>query len=444
MKLFTYQKTGVEFLKANSHFLLCDQQGLGKTIQVIQAIKELNLKKVLVVCPSVAKINWQREFVKFGIKASVLNSPIGDKSFLTRPLICSFNFAVSHQDVLKKLDFDLVVIDEAHFLKEPTTKRTLALLSKNGITRRSRRVWALSGTPAPNHAGEIWVWLYTFGLTKLSYEGFISRYCIAHRVGGYYSRLQISGTNTANSPELKLLIKKCSLRRLKKDVLKQLPPIYHNTFYVNGASDKEVFSLNPGLEQKLALELTNLSEKLDYDLSLFDETENILQTLELLSGSVSSLRRYHGFKKIKPTTELISSELLENQYDKIVIFGIHSDVLKTLYNNLKPFKPVILTGKSSDKEKQFAIDSFQNDPKTRVFIGNIHAAGTAITLTAANQVVFIEQDWTPGNNAQAADRCHRIGQTLPVTCRHIAVSNSIDEKITATLARKVSEISTFI
>lgn len=436
-----YQLEGVEFLTTGSHQkLLADEMGLGKTPQLIWAAQKIKAHSILVVCPSIAKYNWQKEFSKFaGNHADVLETGQSIKYAVN---ICSFEYAKKHVHVLKKIGFDLLIVDEAHYLKEPTSGRAKGILGTRGLIHHATRSWFATGTPAPNNASEIWVFLYTFGLTKLSYDGFTARYCNSHRTSGKYSRIQITGSNTRHTPELKALLKQCSLRRLKKDVL-DLPPISHNTYLIKGDDDSSLLRLFPDLKDKIENEFAELKEKLNFEYDISEE--KLLGALSLMSPSIMSLRRYHGLKKVVPVAELIRSELLAKEYKKIFLFGIHTDVLKYLKLSIgSEFKPLLITGETPPIERQRIIDRFQEDDSVQVLIGNIQAAGTAITATAANQVGFIEQDWVPGNNAQAADRVHRFGQKLPVTVRHFAIANSIDEKITATLTRKTKEISTFI
>ena len=133
--------------------------------------------------------------------------------------------------------------------------------------------------------------------------------------------------------------------------------------------------------------------------------------------------------------------MADDAYDKIVIFAYHTDAIQTLYDKLKDFNPVVVAGGMATADRQAAIDNFQDDPKVRVFIGQITACSTAITLTAANQVAFVEMDWVPAVNAQAAKRCHRIGQTKPVIVRTFGLVNSVDEIVAKTLAKKAQMIS---
>ena len=439
--LFEFQKHGSLFLQLNKFAMLADEMGVGKTPQAIDASR--SLEDVLVICPSVAKYNWQKEFIKFADRPATVieGKPVG------RPpdtCVATFEHVTRHLDWYWQKRWAVIKVDEAHYLKNPDrleTGRTKSILGSNGLIHNTERLWALTGTPAPNHAGEIWVWLYVFGYTTLSYEGFIARYCNSHVTGGRYGRVQITGSNTKHTPELKTILKRMSLRRLKKDVL-DLPPLFHNTYYIEGDTDAAIFKAHPELKEKMREELLLLQNRLDFSYDVSDD--KLLNVLSLMSQSVGSLRRYHGLKKVKPVADIIRNELLYQEYEKIIIFGIHTDVLELLAKELAEFGVVMITGKTPAKFRQAYIDEFQTNSATQIFIGNINAAGVSITLTAANQVAFIEQDWVPGNNRQAADRAHRYGQSQAVTCRHFAIRNSVDEKITATLTRKIQELSTFI
>ena len=441
IKLLSHQPEGIRFLKSHSFCLLADEMGVGKTPQAIIAAQELS--RILVVCPSVAKYNWQKEFERFaGRHAEVA----GDGKILAgKPLvITSFDYLTRHLEKYKKFHRDLVIIDEAHLSKEPTALRTKAVMGVRGIIRHTDRLWALTGTPAPNHAGELWVYLYTFGYTKLSYEGFVNRYCNTHRDGSYYGKINIVGTNTKHSGELRAMLKRCALRRLKKDVL-DLPPQFHNTYYIDGDSDA-ILKDYPELKSKLKKELQSLSERLDFEVGTDLSDSKLIAVLQAMSQSISSLRRYHGLKKIKPVADLVKDELLTELYDKIIIFGIHTDVLKLLAKSFRQsnFEVALIIGETPPRERHLIQERFQNEPDLKIVIANIQAGGTNLTLTAASQVLFIELDWVPGNNKQAADRAHRHGQRNAVTVRHVCIRDSIDAKITTTLVRKIREIKTFM
>ena len=448
--LFPYQIEGGEWLASKAQALLADEMGLGKTAQAIRACDLTRSTKVLILCPAAARVNWLREFETFSILPRtfrIVKTRTPDLNHLDS-IICSYDLAQDLNEHLKDHHFDALILDEGHFLKNHTSKRTKAVFGVAGLIRKAARCWVLSGTPAPNHAGELWPMLYTFGATPLKYEGFIKHFCNSYASPRGRGVRCITGSKVQAIPELKVLLKKIMLRRKKEDVMTQLPPItYADVVVEAGFVDIDVESsliqwLWPVDRRKELLEQLNKERQL-----LEDVTGQAgfgpggMRLLEAMAQSVSTLRRYSGLQKVEPVVELIASELENNAYEKVVIFALHRDVIEGLRVRLKAYKPVTLYGKTPPEQRQKNIDKFMREPKYRVFIGNIHAAGTAITLTAAHNVVFIEQDWVPGNNAQAAMRCHRIGQTKPVLVRFIGLAGNIDEKVSRILKQKARDLT---
>jgi SNF2 family DNA or RNA helicase len=345
--------------------------------------------------------------------------------------------------------FDAIILDESHFLKSADAQRTKAIMGKNGVVHRAKRVWALSGTPAPNNAGELWILLFTFGYTAHSYIKFIKNFCITQDTN---HGLKIVGNKPAQLPVLRSILSKIMLRRRKEEVMKELPPIHYTDIVVEpGPVDLDVeqsffhFAYPIDRRDELKQILDRENNALKAIMATTDETgtanKQLLKALEAMATSVSTLRRYTGIQKVEKTCELIAQELEAGAYEKIVIFAIHRDVIEGTRQRLDKFGAVTLYGGTEPEKRQRNIDKFQNQKKIRVFIGNIQAAGTAITLTAAHNVIFIEQDWVPGNNAQAAMRCHRIGQTKPVFVRFAGLANSIDERVAHVLRRKTKDLT---
>jgi SWI/SNF-related matrix-associated actin-dependent regulator 1 of chromatin subfamily A len=446
MTLFPYQEEGAAWLAARRAALLADEMGLGKSAQAIRAADITGAKRVLVICPSIARINWAREMEKFSstLRASVIHKKL--KAWPDSSIIASFEGAAA---VEKSGRFDVIIIDEAHYLKNKDAKRTKAILGGKGLVRHSERVWCLTGTPAPNHPGELWPMLFTFGATTLKWREFVERYCETFESG---FGLQIGGARRSAIPELKELLAQVMLRRRKEDVMNQLPPITFSEQVVEpGPVDIETSS--SFIKYAMPVDRSaELAEMMIRDEALVmqaienarrgrEETRETLRVLEALAPGVSTLRRYLGLQKTEPVGDIIFEELKSGAYDKVVIFAIHRDVIESLRVKLKDFSPVTLYGGFTPEKKQRHIDSFQNNRKTRVMIANIGCAGTAVTLTAAHQVVFIEQDWVPGNNAQAVMRCHRIGQSKPVHVRFFAIAGSLDEKVSRVLRRKAQELT---
>lgn len=452
-KLFPFQISAVQWLMKRKTALLSLDMGLGKTAVSIRAADLSDCRRIAVICPASVRVNWIREFEKWSdVHRDFVLIDGKDVSTVSdsQSLVCSYDLATIEaiQGAADRGRFDLLILDESQYLKSVGTKRTEAVLKRGGLVHKSDRVWCLSGTPAPNHAGELWPILFTFGVTQLAYDAFIEKFC-TYYVTGKYGAKRITGTNTEMIPELREMLSRIMYRRRKEDVMLELPPISYDDVVVEpGKVDLEteasfvgyVFPIDRRAElfAKLERERTIIQGALaTVGLNSFDAPK----VMSVMADSVSTLRRYTGIQKIEGTAKLIASELLENKYEKVVIFAIHQAVIEGLREFLAPFGAVTLYGNTPLRKRQINIDKFQKNKKCRVFIGNIVAAGTGLTLTAANQVVFVEQDWVPGNNAQAAMRCHRIGQENPVFVRFVGLANSIDEKIAQVLKRKTKELT---
>lgn len=409
--------------------------GLGKTAQAVLAADMVRANRILVICPAVARVNWKREFYEFSIFDRDFTVCFGTEDWPRVCSIVSYDYATEHHSRLIQMQWDLVICDESHFIKEPEAKRTIRIYGKSGIIRHTKRFWNLSGTPAPNHAGELWPMLYTFGLTKLDYNDWINKFCNVRDRYFYGKQVkQVFGTRKDATPLLRSILSKVMLRRMKTDVLKQLPPISYSDYLLE---NKELPITVEYDRQKYINEKRVVEEALSYTTSL----DQSIMVLEGIADSLPTLRRINGIKTAYQVVELVHQELTDGSYDKIVLFAWHREVIEILKEGLKEFNPAIVYGGVSHKVRQDGIDSFQKDPKTKVFIGQILAAGTAITLTAACQVGMVEADHVPGNNAQAVMRVHRRGQTMPVFVRFFMIEDSIATKIARTFRRKASELT---
>ena len=343
-------------------------------------------------------------------------------------VICSFDYATNNFHHLTKEKYGLLVVDESHFLKSMDAKRTKAVLGAQGIVHSCYRTWFLTGTPMPNHPAELWPMLYTFKATELPYYPFSFKFCEGYEYGG---RRVITGARKKSLPELGQLLEPLMLRRLSKDVLKDLPPVRCNELPLEAKIEK----LTPQLQEEFAA-----LDRVLGDLKNATPTQQ-LSALSMLASSIATLRRYCAMMKVKPITDLITEELNNGAYEKIVIFGVHREALQSLQSSLAGFGSVRISGDIGPVERQKAIDRFQNDPTCKVFLGNIQAAGTNITLTEGSQVIFLEQSWVPGDNKQAIARCARIGQKNSVYVRFASLEGTVDEKVQSILFSKSADIS---
>jgi SWI/SNF-related matrix-associated actin-dependent regulator 1 of chromatin subfamily A len=189
---------------------------------------------------------------------------------------------------------------------------------------------------------------------------------------------------------------------------------------------RQVISLEPSaaLKKLIQKELQTYEQYAD----TLKEDENPPEFSE-----ISKVRKEIGIQKVSFVIDYIKEIL--NEESKVVIFGHHLEVLDRIQCEFKE-QSVRIDGRVSSQDRQSAVDAFQNDPKIKIFLGGIQAAGTGLTLTASRLVVFAESDWVPGTVSQAEDRCHRIGQKDCVTVQHIVLAGSLDERMTNTIIRK--------
>lgn len=448
-KVFPYQEAGVDWLAGRKYALLADEMGTGKTIQAIRGLDRILARKVLVICPSIARINWLREFKewaevprKYRLLKELNEFPAADET-----AIVSYNYVAKNYIELGKHHWDVVVCDEAHFLKSTKTLRTRSILGNSGVIRSADRCWFLTGTPAPNHAGELWPMLKVFGVTGLSYPDFIDRYCVVRKTtyGDH-----VSGTNRARIPELRELLKKIMMRRLKLDVLKELPPIFYSQIQVEpGEVDPEYercfvnYFIPEDRRKELFADLKRQRDLVTTVINNMDYTNpDIIDIMASVSQSVSTLRRFIGLQKVDPACELVIPELESGAYEKLVIFAHHRDVICNIAERLSDFGAKSLMGATTAGHRQVLMDKFQDmESDVRVLVCQTQTVGTAVNLTAAHNVLFVEADWVPGNNAQAVMRCHRIGQKNPVHVRFLSIFQTLDEHITQLLRRKTEELT---
>lgn len=443
MTLKPYQVEGAQWLASKTHALLADDMGLGKTAQAIAACDLIGAKRIVVLCPAVAKVNWAREINKWS-KRLLSVCILTGKGHASAPpdqadvVIANYDILTRrHVKAALNNPWDVLICDESHMLKSIEAGRAHVVFGKGGLVHKADRTWMLSGTPAPNHAGELWIPLCVFGKTKLKYDAFVNRYChVYHGAHG----VKITGNRAERLPELKTLLSEITMRRTLKTAGLELPPIDVQTIFVE-AGEVDVMRWFPAIVERFHDE--RQIRKVVASYCLRDEKaisgaldEDTLGDASKMFKDTATLRRYVGLQKTPAAGAMVAAELEAKAYNKIVIFAQHKGVIDELTEMLANWKPVVLYGGTPEGKRQERIDRFQKDPDCHVFIGQTIAAGTAITLTAADQVMLLEQDWVPANNAQAIKRCHRIGQDRPVLVRVVTLADSIDERIQSALTRK--------
>lgn len=286
--------------------------------------------------------------------------------------------------------------------------------------------------------------LHAFGVYRGRYWDFVDWFC--DTIETVYGT-KILGTKAARLPELRALLAQVMLRRTKKEVTMQLPSLTYDVVPVEASPvDYKLWyskiQLGFQTEDQLLAELADEVRTTERVLNLLhDQWDHAATALGALQVSTSNSRRFTGLQKVPNVVELIKHELLEGHYQKIVLFAWHRDVVEFLRISLREFNPVTLYGGQLLTRKDAHIQSFQKNPKTRVMIANITAAGVAIDLTAASEVAFVEASYVPSDNAQAVMRVHRYPQKQPVRCRFFALHGSNDDLVMQILRRKTKDLT---
>jgi SWI/SNF-related matrix-associated actin-dependent regulator 1 of chromatin subfamily A len=432
-ELFPYQQEGAAWLQTQRWCLLADEMGLGKTAQVLEAINQTDFKEALIICPAIARLNWYGEQEKFARRDFTLSVVSFDSTFQKG----------GKRKVQPKKElcrpWPLLVIDESHYLSNPEAQRTQAVYLH--IAPYASRVWCLSGTPVRNHNGDMFTFLRAGQVISMTHSAFVARYCITrHTVYGD----QIVGSQRHD--ELKDIMAPYVLRRRKIDVLPQLPKIIFCDVRVEPAEvdiDRYYTDVYLGMTRIETIHdaVKKQNDALEAMFDVYGEGAEMTNALAQLNDARQyESRRWVELQKTPRVAEIITEELLSDCYKKIVVFCWHKNGVEDMADRLRQFNPVTVWGGTAMKARKRAEIYFQGNPECRVFVGNIQAAGIAITLTAACEVAFVGSSYVPADNAQAAMRVHRIGQTEPVRVRFFSVANSIDQRVQMVLKRKTRDI----
>lgn len=441
---FPYQQAGIRFALNNQSVFIGDEMGLGKTVQAIGVVNAESPKTVLIVCPSSLKINWRKELERWLVTPYRIHVLQGKDQFPTLPEIVIMNYDIlaKFQKQIREVQWDLVIADEAHYMKNPKAKRTIALLGKGKEVSplKAKRKILLTGTPITNRPIEIfplvsYLWPNVFN----NLFHFAKRYCDAQQDGYGWDF-----TGASNLEELQNLLRSSGMiRRLKNDVLKELPPKTRQVVAlpsesVNAIINKEGELLKSQEKEIRRLQIAMKAAKAQKDEGAYrNAVQSLRQAYSVAFTEMAAVRRELATAKIPFVIEYV--EAMVEDGEKVVVMAHHREVVDKLQNHFG-LKAVKLYGGMSEAEKSNSVDRFQQDPSCMVFIGSIHAAGVGITLTAAQKMLFAELEWTPANMLQAEDRIHRIGQQGNALIQQLVFDGSLDAKMAETLVRKMGII----
>lgn len=457
-KLYPYQQIGVLFLHVAVNALLADEMGTGKTITTIGTLKLVDAKRTLIICPNSMKRVWQQELATWwpevdarvyqpGIKGRHAIEAImsGDAQVLLvnwentwrlSKLAGFGSIKLTDKDreekPLNAVDWDVVVADEAHRMKEPGAKQTRAVWALMHATPRSI---ALTGTPVANSPRDLWSIMH--GLAPDEYPGytqFVDRYGMMswNAFGG----LEVIGLNPTTRDELFKFFDPRFLRRSKELVLPNLPPkTYVRRYCTLPTKQKKAYK---EIEKKMLTELES------GDIAYVTSPLAKLTRLRQLAASYVDITQDEGkWLLTEPSGKLdeLDAVLEEAGDEPVVVFAEHAQLIKLAAARLEkrgvPFGMII--GEVSTDDRQKAIDAFQ-DGKLRVMLCTLGAGGEGITLTKSSTCVFLQRAYSMVKDTQAEDRLHRVGQTSNVEIIDIVSEDTVEDRIFEVLADKADRL----
>ena len=426
---YDYQKEGIAYALEKKRCIMGDEPGLGKTAEAIGVLAITKAFPALVVCPASLKVNWQREMKKFaGINAVILNDdnrqtwqrfweikrqdgkPCAEVFITNYESLKKFFVARIRREgrfTLKSVEFDerislfrTVIIDESHKCKTKSTQQSKFV---QGICQGKEYILELTGTPVVNNNTDLIQQLTIMG--RLGdfggYSKFVARYCAGERKSSHLKELNY------------LLRKNCFFRRLKKDVLTQLPDKTRSYL---------VMDIDNMREYKAA-ERDVVKYLVQYRAA---DDEKIQRTIRgAIMVKMGILKQISARGKVRSALDIIHDTIDGGQ--KLIVFCFLKEVVQAIKQEFRD--AVSVTGDDNDRQKQWAVDRFQTDESCRLIVLNYKSGGVGLTLTAASNVLFVEMPWTAAACNQAEDRAHRNGQKNAVNCVYLLGKGTIDEYI---------------
>ncbi len=390
-----FQRAGVAYAARVGRCFIADEMGLGKTVQAIATVHYRQAYPSLIVCPASLKLNWLKEWNGWvpEKRVVVLNSKldIADNDVV----IVNYDVLGKYADILACWGFRSVVFDESHLIKNPGAIRTQASLK---IVSGCELRLLLSGTPILNRPTEL-----------------ESQLRILDRLEDIpASMLQISQSNPKEAEaRLKVLNEKlratCFIRRNKAEVLTELPPKQRTIIPVE---------IDNRLEYNMAKVSLVAWLRKQFALPVMVKAQYAEQLVR-----IGALKKLAAEGKLKAAMEWIQNFLESGE--KLIVFAHHHNIINKI---LEAFPgSVAIHGDMEALDRQASVEKFQTDPKTRLIVCSLQAAGVGHTLTASSNVLFLELGWHSAIHDQAEDRAHRIGQTNPVTAWYLFGENTIDQ-----------------
>ena len=409
-ELAPFQWAAVHYALDARRCFLADEQGLGKTVEALATLEADGAFPALVVCPAALKLNWERETLHWLphrsvalIEGRMAVPPTADITIL------NYEIVAAHRESLGRLKPRALVVDESHYVKNPQAKRTQAVRKLAASVVDGGLRLALSGTPVLNHAEEL-----------------VSQLRVIGRLEDFGSGAQFARRFRGDQSEERLhwhLRRRCFVRRLKSEVLPQLPAKRQVVVPV---------ALSNATEYRLAEEDV-IAWLRSQPLDLRELNAKIAATLRAQRlAQLGTLQRLAARGKLSAALSWIADFLASGE--PLVVFARHVEVQEALIARFPDAAHLI--GRDSAAAREAAVQAFQQPDGPQLLVGATRVAGQGITLTRASNVAFLELEWTPAMHDQAEDRCHRIGQHDAVTAWYLLAADTIDETMAELIQRK--------
>lgn len=439
-KLMRFQYMGIrEAILKNGRVFLCDEMGLGKTIQALAICSYYkNDWPCLIICPSSLRLTWASEIHKWlNIDEEYIQIIFSTKDIIkssSKIVIVSYDL-ISRKGMSDQIKnkFNVVVADESHYIKNRDAKRTKIICP---IIKDSKYALLLTGTPALSRPIELYTQLNSLIPRAISNPiKFAERYCDAKKTSFGWDF-----NGSSNLSELKLLLEKTvMIRRLKKDVLLELPPKVRQCIMIE-VPKKSLKELNKLMSESKELDVS--INKLRYQ-----NNETTKQKLELQKKALL-VKLYSETARAKiPSVQEYIDELYNNSDKNFIVFAHHQELLNGITEYVeKKLKAqyIRIDGETKQNNRQLFCENFQTNPNIRIAILAITAAGVGLTLNKADLVIFAELFWNPAQLLQGEDRAHRIGRVGSVDIKYLIANGTIDDMQWPLIQKKLDIIGATI